>query len=183
MRKNPNDVIEHLAPEDALAILGVLARNDKALAGRIAEIAMARWRSEDAEHVSDGVFHALDALREEEMLDRAGQTSHGYVDPHEAAGMMLDEALQPFLERLDRYRKLGLSDESLQLLQGILAGLHRFEQEAHGDFHAWVAPHMAIEAQELLDAWRACAPERTQTAKMRRFIEMHLPNWQTWLQA
>lgn len=47
--KGSQQVIEHLSPHDALAVLKTLARDDEALAARIAEIATAHLSKLDPE--------------------------------------------------------------------------------------------------------------------------------------
>ena len=62
----------------------------------------------------------------EERNGQAGdRPGRGYVDPGEAADEILDEALGPFLEDLERRARLGMSSAAAELAAGILLGLYR----------------------------------------------------------
>ena len=78
--KDPREIIDHLAPIDALSILRTLADSDEGLAARIAGIATAHLSEVDPEEVADILYDELDALEVEEVWDRAGRTRYGYVE-------------------------------------------------------------------------------------------------------
>jgi hypothetical protein len=62
----------------------------------------------DRSAVADDVEDALQGLDIEELNTRAGyRPGRGYVHPAEAADEILDEALQPFLDDLQRLAGLG----------------------------------------------------------------------------
>ena len=59
------------------------------------------------------------------LNSRAGyRPGLGYVDPAEAADEILDEALQPFLDDLQRRTDLGMGSAAAELAAGILLGLY-----------------------------------------------------------
>jgi len=79
----------------------------------------------DRSAVADNVEGALQGLDIEELNTRAGnQPSRGYVHPAEAADEILDEALQPFLDDLQRRAGLGTGSAAVALAAGILLGLY-----------------------------------------------------------
>jgi len=87
--REPREIIEHLSPADALAILKKLADSDEQLTARIAEMTTAHLSGVDPEEVAAVLYDGLDALEVEEVWDRAGRTRHGYVEPGEAADEMI----------------------------------------------------------------------------------------------
>ncbi len=75
--------------------------------------------------VADDVEDALQGRDIEELNTRAGhRPGRGYVHPAEAASEILDEALQPFLDDLQRRADLGFGSAAVELAAGILLGLY-----------------------------------------------------------
>ena len=93
MPKNVYTIIDHLSPDDALAILKILAREDDRLGARIAEIATSYLSSADPEEIALDLYAELDALDVEEVWDRAGATRHGYIDTQKVASEMVEQAM------------------------------------------------------------------------------------------
>lgn len=79
----------------------------------------------DRSDVAGEVEDALQFLDIDELDSRAGyRPGFGYVEPAEAADEILDEALQPFLDDLQRRAGLGMGSAAAELAAGILLGLH-----------------------------------------------------------
>jgi hypothetical protein len=79
----------------------------------------------DRSVVADDVEGALQGLDIEELNTRSGyRPGRGYVHPAEAADEILDEALQPFLDDLQRRADLGIETAAAELAAGILLGLY-----------------------------------------------------------
>jgi hypothetical protein len=79
----------------------------------------------DRSAVAGGVEEALQGLDIEKLSTRAGyRPGRGYVHPAEAADEILNEALQPFLDDLQRRDGLGMRSAAAELAAGILLGLY-----------------------------------------------------------
>jgi hypothetical protein len=78
--------------------------------------------------------HELSALQLRDLADRAGpQWGGGYVEPHEAAHDLLAEAVQPYLDDLDRRALIGARDAATEIELGLLLGLYSWRDEDDND--------------------------------------------------
>ncbi|MGH3974197.1 MAG: hypothetical protein ACRDS9_12860, partial [Pseudonocardiaceae bacterium] len=104
---------------------------DELLAARpdlqgLAETCAARLMSnEDRSAVASDVADTLRGQDIEELNGHAGyRPGRGYVHPVEAADEILDEALEPFRQDLERRAALGMRTAAIELAVGILLGLY-----------------------------------------------------------
>ena len=174
---DPLEIIEHLAPADALSILKKLARGDAALAARIAEMALADLEDTDPEGIAIQLYDELDALEVEEVWDRAGETRNGYVETDEVAYEMIKEVMSPFLDELRWYQKMRLNDKANQLCMGLLLGLYRFEHESTSEFKDWSPDAPIAFAEAVVDAWQEGSPTREDVRSVKTFSEEELGWW------
>jgi hypothetical protein len=177
----PREIIDQLSAGQAQSILKTLAAGDEQLAGRIAEMGTACLSEIDSEDVAIVLYDDLNALKVEEVWDRAGKTRHGYVDTGEAADQMIQEVIDPFLEELEKYQKLGMTYEANKLCMGLLLGLYRFDRESESELKNWAVDAPSGFASSVLDAWKAGKPKRKDTAALREFIVDELGRWGDWL--
>lgn len=176
--KTPLEIIDQLSPDDALSILKTLADADEQIARRIAEIAVDYLSKVDLEKEAGVLYDELNLLEVEEVWDRAGSTRHGYVEPHEAAYEMVEEVIEPYLEQLKKYHKLGMNTEANRMCMGLLLGLYEFERESTSEFKNWAPDASSVFAWEAVDVWKAGPPNRADVAAVKTFIKDELGGWQ-----
>ena len=175
--KDPSEIIDQLSPYDALAVLKILARRDAETAARIAEVARAHLRGVDLEDVAFILYDKLTLLKPEEVWDRAGPTRHGYVDPTDAAYEMIEEVLDPYLEDLQKYQEIGMSDEANQICMGLLLGFYRFDYESDAEFKDWAPDAMSVFPDTVVEIWRDGDPSRADVKMVQTFIDEQLRGW------
>jgi hypothetical protein len=175
--ENPQEIIDQLSPNDALAVLKALAREDEGLAVRIVEIATASLSEVDPGEIAFDLYDELNALEVEEVWDRAGPTRRGYVDPCEAAGQMVKEIIDPYLEELRKYQALEMNTQANRMCMGLLLGLYKFEDESMAKFKDWAPDAPGIFAGEVVGVWKAASPSRADIKALRTFIEGELFSW------
>ena len=179
--QDPHQIIEQLSPGDALTVLKALAREDEHLAARIAEIATSHLSDVDPGEVAFELYDELNLLEVEDVWDRAGPTRYGYVEPGEAADGMIKEIIEPYLEELKKYQRLGMKAQANQMCMGLLQGLHHFEYESRSEFKNWAADAPGSFAWTVVDAWKDGSPGQVDVKAVKLFIEEELGGWQAGL--
>jgi hypothetical protein len=148
----PQSVLSALSAAEKGALLDDLlaARPDLRVVAEI--LAARRMSSEESAAVADEVEWTLRGLDIEELNGRAGPVpGRGYVHPAEAAHEILDEALRPFIDDLQRRSELGTASAAVEVGVGILRGLYGCR---HGDPESlleYSPDYPAARASEVLD--------------------------------
>lgn len=100
----------------------------------------------DRSAVAGDVEDALQGLGIEELNTRAGyRPGRGYVHPAEAANEILDEALQPFLDDLQRRSGFGMRAAAAELAAGIMLGLYHCRHGSSETLLEYYSPDYAAE--------------------------------------
>lgn len=175
--KDPREIIDQLSPADALAVLKILARTDAETAAQIAEVAAAYLRGVDLEEVAFVLYDELTLLKVEEVWDRAGAKRHGYVDPTDAAYEMIGRVLDPYLQDLKKYQRLGMNAEANQICMGLLLGFYRFDHESDSEFKDWAPDAMNVFPDTVVETWKSGKPSRADAKAVKKFIEEQLRGW------
>ena len=90
---------------------------------------------------------------------------------------MIEEVLEPFLEELDKYQRIGMNTEANRMYMGLLLGLYRFKCESTSEFKDWAPDAPSIFAEAVMEAWKTGVPCQADIAVLRIFIEDELCGW------
>jgi len=180
MPKHAYSIIDHLSPNDALAILRILVHEDDRLGARIAEVATSYLSNVDPEEIALDLYAELDALNVEEVWDRAGASRHGYIEPQEVASEMIEQVIEPFWQEMHKYARMGFHAQAKQVCTGLLLGLYRFEHESTNEFKDWAVDESAEFAREVIRRWRGGTPSRADVREVRHIIDEQLKGWVVW---
>lgn len=142
-RSGRGSLIDSLTPEDALAVLRDLSHGRGKLADAVNDAIAAYLQTVDVEDVATDIFHTLDALVVEDVWDRSGRTRYGYTEPSQAAVDVFEEALEPFIAKLNEYMRLEMHSEAEKYCLGILKGIYDFDHESESNYKEWAedVPH------------------------------------------
>lgn len=142
-------ILASLTDYEKAQVLDALIARNTTLAARADREGRSLLARVDVGDVAATVADALLGLSQEELSQHAGRTRSGYVEPSEAAWMLLEGALQPWLDDIARHARLGFGAAAGQIGVGVLAGLR---QAGDGGGHderlfSW-APDFTYEAGE-----------------------------------
>jgi hypothetical protein len=175
------NVISMLTAEQALAIICRLCRTGGVLRDAVVAEAMSVLTEIDVDTIADEVFAALDTIDVQDCWDRSGRSRDGYTSPDEAATEMIEEALQPYVDQLERYRALAMPGQELAFCMGILLGIYRYPRESRSEFREWSLDIPAECAGLLMAQWRERQKSEAGISAMKAFIRARCPEWIQWL--
>ena len=89
------------------------------------------------EDIAQATEDAVRALDLDDLNSRAGSHSYGYVEPTEAAWELIEEAVMPLIEDIQRRLDAGQPDAALATCAGIVLGLYRVRQDANDGCLGW----------------------------------------------
>jgi len=182
-------LIDALEPIEAKRLLGSFLDARPDLVSEVAALADANLGEVSVEGVAEEVAWAIGELQVEDVLDGSGSQSDGsYVDPTEAAYAVVDDALVPFVQDLERRMQLGREDEAAGVCQGILLGLYQVTVQCRdrgNEFLDGYAPDAIEEAAGfVLESWKKTGgradPRRGRSwPGMRKFVSEDLHGWRS----
>jgi len=176
-----SDVIGKLTSEQALKIVKRLSRKGGMIREAIVTEAMNVLSEFSPDETADEVFDVLDSIDVQDCWDRAGGSRDGYTSPDEAAVDIVEEALQPFFDQIERYHELDMPEQEAAYCRGVILGIYRYEQESKSEFKEWAQDIPDECAGYLLARWRERNPAQAGINAMHTFIRERCPNWAKWL--
>ncbi len=179
-------MLGYLGAEDGKRVLLALVARHPELVADVVELIEEVLGSTSFEHVADTVLEGIANLELVDMGKRSGRPPLGLVGPGEAAGEMVAEVIEPFLDRIERCAAMGLHEAALEVCRGVLLGLYRAERCDQSEVVAWIAGGLSEFADAPIAALdeprgRRAGSGRSPVPKgLAQFAKAHLPEW-TWL--
>jgi hypothetical protein len=173
-------VIDRLASDEANTVLRALLDKHPELRPEAEQIAADVMSSSSAEDIAGAVFLRVTGVDLDDLSDRAGSHSWGYVEPGQAAVELLEESVEDLLEDMKRKAELGLVPAAEALCAGIVKGLYRARKTKSDGALGWdpdfPAEHAGYAVEELI---RSCPPAARQ-ATLERAVEALVPEVPEW---
>lgn len=179
-RRKATDTLAHLCTGERAQVLNELLQRHPALREEANTIAENLIADVSVEVVAEEVADLVTSIGIEELENRAGNQSWGYVEPSEAAWELLEESIEDVRADMKRRLEAGMKPAAESICQGIVLGLHRANGTNHDGALEW-APDFAAEAAAwslslLLESY----PKRQRPAAGNRIvqaIEEHADDW------
>ena len=95
-----SDLISKLSDDQAVEVLERLVAGGADMARRVEAEAKLVLAALDSDEVADDVFAELDSIAVEDCWDMAGSRRDGYMSAEDAAAYLIEEAVQPFANRV-----------------------------------------------------------------------------------
>lgn len=169
--------VHDLRAHEARAVLVRLWKRGGSLRETIRQEIERYLREVDSGSVAAAVQQELEALAVEDLWDRSGPSRYGYTDPAEETWVMIEEVVEPFVRKMERYQKLGMQEEAFSYCLGILEGIYAYGTESESDFKDW-APDDPREAFGWVRRkWQAGCKDRRARDQMESELVERCPAW------
>jgi inosine/xanthosine triphosphate pyrophosphatase family protein len=174
-------LLDRLTSEEADIVLRRLLDKHPELRAEAGQMAADLVTSLSAEEVAEDVFHRVTGVGLDELNDRAGSHSWGYVEPSEAANELLEESIEDLVEDMKRKAEFGLAPAAEVLCTGIVCGLYRARKTQSDGALGWdpdfPAGRAGYTVKELIRAY----PPAARQAALERLVELlvrQAPEWE-----
>jgi hypothetical protein len=174
-----NNIFDKISPNEALKILRHLIKTDKNLKNKIIELAEDLFRDVDVDEVCEAIFYALDGIDVHELWDRAGPSIDGYTSPEDMSVEMFEEALEPFVQEMQRLLDLKMHQEAKLYCMGILKGIYQYEEDSGSEFKDWASDVPGESFGYILREWGKNGNKKDKK-EMKNFIKKECPSWSEW---
>jgi hypothetical protein len=169
--------LKRLQPSEAQEVLDSLLKAHPELRKEAEGVARSLIAEVSFEEVAEQVEWALAHLGLDDLGDRAGKHSWGYVGPTEAAWELLQEAIDPFIAELDRQLELGLWRQALETCKGLVLGLYEVRNKQSDGCLGWAPDFAGETAAEALKKWLGGQSGRKKVSFPSSFVDEHVPKW------
>jgi len=165
--------VSDLRPSEQAAVLTTLARRRDAVGEAVREEIERRLAGVDPEAIASEVQFDLEHIDVDAIFARSGRHRYGYTAPYEAAWQVLEETLEPHLERLRWYHDAGRDEACDAYALGVLRGIYDFDHDSDAEWTTW-SPDDAREAFGwVVGAWQ----ERRKGSAIRQAMRDRLATW------
>lgn len=173
-------MIEHLSSFESAHVLRSLLKRHQNLVKEAEEIAADLVSEVAAEDGADEVYDAVTSIGLDDLNDRAGSHSWGYVEPSEAACELLEESVEDVMDRMKRALELGQLDAAINTCLGIVTGLYRAKGVKSDDVLGWDPDFSANHACYTVEVFmRSCPEQLRQKTRIRlgETLQEQCPQW------
>jgi hypothetical protein len=179
-RATVDGVMERLTLVEVASVLRILLDKHPNLKREAEEIAAGVVSSPSVEDIADDVCFDVTSLDMDDLNDRAGKQSWGYVEPGEAAEELLGEAVDEYIDDMKRRMDLGFDEAAEAVCAGIVLGLFRATSNESGAVIEWAPDFPAEHASYVIEEYLAKYPKGKRRGTGNRLLAAltaSVPEW------
>jgi repressor LexA len=129
--------LQQLKDGEAAALFRSLLTRHPELSAEAETLAASVIRDVAMEDIAQETENAVRALDIDDLNSRAGSHSYGYVEPTETAWELIEEAVMPLIEDIQRRLDARQPDAALATCAGVVLGLYRARHDAGDSCLGW----------------------------------------------
>jgi hypothetical protein len=177
-KKRQPPSVNDLRPFEQTVVLTTLAERNDAVGAAVRKEIERLLADVDPASVASEVQLDLEFIELDTIEARSGPDRYGYTAPEEAAWQVLEQTLEPYLERMEWYHRAGRDEACDAYALGVLRGLYDF----HHDSEAEWKERSPDDAREMfggvLRAWHRRRKGTTERQAMRDQLATCCPGWE-----
>ena len=163
--------LDDLDREQAIAILKKIVEEQPSVEHLIQKILHQLDFQLNYTSIGQEIFITLDLIDVEDLWHNSGSTRYGYVDPGELAFEMVEDVIDPYVEKFKQYLSNSKWNEAKIICMGILKGLHDFENKSNSQFKDWAPDVTDTLKSDLLNEWENSCKDRILLNEVNEFFE------------
>lgn len=165
------DILDTINEKEALTVLQRLVASSPGIRKKAKEIAENLLSDVDMDSIADEVLWALESLAVEDVWDNSGSKRDGYVGTTECAWQMFEDALEPFMQHMQKCQTLSMKDQAKWYCMGLLKGIHLFETESTTEYKDWASDAPADNFVSIYKEWKKQAKRKKDLSEVDKFIQ------------
>ncbi len=170
--------VNDLRPFEQTAVLTTLAQRNDAVGEAVRKEIERHLATVDPESVAGEVQLDLELIDVDTIEARSGADRYGYTAPEEAAWEVLEQTLEPYLERMQWYHGAGRDEACDAYALGVLRGLYDFHHDNEAERNE-LSPDDAREMfGGVLRAWQRRRKGTAERQAMRDQLATWCPGWE-----
>ena len=179
--QNKKRNISHLDANESDVVLQELLKRHPELRQEAEEMAECVIADVSVEGIAEEVSDRVLGVGLDELNERAGSHSWGYVEPCEAAWELLEEAVEDIAEDMKRRKEAGSEAAAEKICQGIVLGLYKVKDDQNDGALGWSPDFPAEKAGQVLSDFIKLFPQNRRSAVGKRLIEELKPGVGEWM--
>jgi hypothetical protein len=169
--------VDDLRPFEQAAVLTTLAQRADAVGEAVREEIERHLADVDPEGVAGEVQFDLEFIDVEVIAARSGRHRYGYTAPEEAAWQVLEETLEPHLERMKWYFGADRGDSCDAYALGVLRGLYDFHHDSDAEWKELSPDNARDMFGWVLREWEERRKGTAERQAMRDRLAAFCPRW------